>query len=265
MRKGRVAALAGILAAAVGMGLFFPDLVVNVADQKMKDQEEHFSVDTTTSFADGRLTDMMRLAMSYVDEIDLYSGVEQSEGDVASIAENIAAKLSEDGVLPQMTYSDAETEAFVAVGEEQEMGVMWRCRFFDEQASGILEMLIDDRSGKLLFFCYQRPMSDEDPLYGYRAYGEEPDGGKLKEAALKDLQERSEHMENFCREYYGFTLSDEEYYADDAGQGRAEMVFLDAEGNRIPLCLTRDPDGTMYTWGWSTWETVSDENAAMAF
>ena len=72
-------------------------------------------------------------------------------------------------------------------------------------------------------------------------------------------------MENFWREYYGFTLSDEEYYADDAGQGRAEMVFLDAEGNRIPLCLTRDPDGTMYTWGWSTWETVSDENAAMAF
>lgn len=265
MRKGRVAALAGILAAAVGMGLFFPDLVVNVADQKMEDQEEHFSVDTTTSFADGRLTDMMRLAMSYVDEIDLYSGVEQSEGDVASIAENIAAKLSEDGVLPQMTYSDAETEAFVAVGEEQEMGVMWRCRFFDEQASGILEMLIDDRSGKLLFFCYQRPMSDEDPLYGYRAYGEEPDGGRLKEAALKDLQERSEHMENFCREYYGFTLSDEEYYADEAGQGRASMVFSDADGNQTPLCLSRDPDGTMYTWGWSTWETVSDENAAMAF
>lgn len=100
MRKGRVAALAGILAAAVGMGLFFPDLVVNVADQKMEDQEEHFSVDTTASFADGRLTDMMRLAMSYVDEIYLYSGVEQSEGDVASIAGNIAAKLSEDGILP---------------------------------------------------------------------------------------------------------------------------------------------------------------------
>ena len=116
MRKGRVAALAGILAAAVGMGLFFPDLVVNVADQKMEDQEEHFSVDTTASFADGRLTDMMRLAMSYVDEIYLYSGVEQSEGDVASIAGNIAAKLSEDGILPQMTYGDAETEAFVAVG-----------------------------------------------------------------------------------------------------------------------------------------------------
>ena len=121
MRKGRVAALAGILAAAVGMGLFFPDLVVNVADQKMEDQEEHFSVDTTASFADGRLTDMMRLAMSYVDEIYLYSGVEQSEGDVASIAGNIAAKLSEDGILPQMTYGDAETEAFVAVGEEQEV------------------------------------------------------------------------------------------------------------------------------------------------
>ena len=264
MKKGKVAALAGILA-AVGMGLFFPDFVAGVADQKMKDQEEHFSVDTTASFADGRLTDMMRLAMSYVDEIDLYSGVEQSEGDVASIAENIAAKLSEDGVLPQMTYSDAETEAFVAVGEEQEMGVMWRCRFFDEQASGILEMLIDDRSGKLLFFCYQRPMSDEDPLYGYRAYGEEPDGGKLKEAALKDLQERSEHMENFCREYYGFTLSDEEYYVDEAGQGRASMVFSDADGNQTPLCLSRDPDGTMYTWGWSTGETASDENAAMAF
>ena len=37
MRKGRVAALAGILAAAVGVGLFFPDLVVNVAGQKMED------------------------------------------------------------------------------------------------------------------------------------------------------------------------------------------------------------------------------------
>ena len=74
----------------------------------MEDQEEHFSVDTTASFADGRLTDMMRLAMSYVDEIYLYSGVEQSE-DVASIAGNIAAKLSEDGILPQMTYGDAET------------------------------------------------------------------------------------------------------------------------------------------------------------
>ena len=41
MKKGKVAALAGILA-AVGMGLFFPDFVAGVADQKMKDQEEHF-------------------------------------------------------------------------------------------------------------------------------------------------------------------------------------------------------------------------------
>mgnify|MGYP000538491241 FL=1 len=50
MKKGKVAALVGILAAAVGMGLFFPDLVVNVADQKMKDQEEHFSVDDNYLF-----------------------------------------------------------------------------------------------------------------------------------------------------------------------------------------------------------------------
>ena len=200
----------------------------------MEDQEEHFSVDTTTSFADGRLTDMMRLAMSYVDEIDLYSGVEQSEGDVASIAENIAAKLSEDGVLPQMTYSDAETEAFVAVGEEQEMGVMWRCRFFDEQASGILEMLIDDRSGKLLFFYYQRPMSDEDPLYGYRAYGEAPDAEKLQGAALEDLRKRSENVENFCREYYGFTLSDEKCYADEMGQGARRWCFRMRRGTGFP-------------------------------
>ena len=44
MKKGKVAALAGILA-AVGMGLFFPDFVAGVADQKMKDQVQFIMID----------------------------------------------------------------------------------------------------------------------------------------------------------------------------------------------------------------------------
>lgn len=106
--------------------------------------------------------------------------------------------------------------------------------FLTSRRRGILEMLIDDRSGKLLFFYYQRPMSDEDPLYGYRAYGEAPDAEKLQGAALEDLRKQSDNMENFCREYYGFTLSEEECYADEAGAGARGDGIFGAEGNRIP-------------------------------
>ena len=135
----------------------------------------------------------------------------------------------------------ADTSEQNGSGDGVQMGIIWKCYVSGQQPGIDLEILIDDRSGKMLSFSLTRYGADTDTEEGYR--NEEEINKEIQE----DLRKKSDGMQTFCEEYYGFRYTDREYHVKDESCF-ARLFFEDENGENIMLDLERDRYGTVYTW-----------------
>ena len=277
-RRGMAVAATFLAAAALAVGYFLPDLAGRAADQKLSVRAETFAIGKVPSAADARLEDMLKLADAYENELYLDHGAVSDERDIRISAEDIINRLSEHGVLDKIECEDFSLSPFIAVkgkmlsddaygyddadniastgdieentadtseqngsGDGVQMGIIWKCYVSDPQAGIDLEILIDDRSGKMLSFSLTRYGADTDTEEGYR--NEEEINKEIQE----DLRKKSDGMQTFCEEYYGFRYTDREYHVKDESCF-ARLFFEDENGENITLDLERDRYGTVYTW-----------------
>lgn len=275
-RKG-IAAAAFSAAAALIFGFFLPDLAGRAADQKLSAQAGTFALGKVPSAADARLADMMKLADTYENEVYLDHGAVNEESDIRRSAADIINCLSEYGVLDKIECEDFSMSPIIAVkgrmlsddaygyadadntasaGETAEsttdisvqsdpdgvqMGIIWKCYVSDPQTGIDLEILIDDRSGKMLSFGLIRYGADPAAEEAYR--NEEEINKEIRE----DLRGKSDGLKTFCEEYYGFRYTDREYHVKDESCF-ARLFFEDENGGNIVLDLERDRYATVYTW-----------------
>lgn len=277
-RRGMAVAAAFLAAAALTVGFFLPDLAGRAADQKLSVQAETFAIGKVPSAADARLVDMLKLAATYENELYLDHGAVSDEVDIRISATDIINRLSEYGVLDKIECEDFSLSPLIAVkgkmfsddaygyddadniastgdieentadtseqngsGDGVQMGIIWKCYVSGQQPGIDLEILIDDRSGKMLSFSLTRYGADTDTEEGYR--NEEEINKEIQE----DLRKKSDGMQTFCEEYYGFRYTDREYHVKDESCF-ARLSFEDENGENIMLDLERDRYGTVYTW-----------------
>ena len=74
-----------------------------------------------------------------------------------------------------------------------------------------------------------------------------PDEEEINKEIQEDLRKKSDGMQTFCEEYYGFRYTDREYHVKDESCF-ARLFFEDENGENIMLDLERDQYGTVYTW-----------------
>ena len=271
-RRGMSAAAAFLAAAALAVGFFLPDLAGRAADQKLSVQAETFAIGKVPSAADARLLDMLRLADTYENEVYLDSGAVRDENDMRIIAADLINRLSGCGVLDKTEYKVLSLSPFIAVrgkmlsydsygyddtdntastGDVSEyaaessdqtavdngaqMGIIWKCYISAQQPGIDLEILLDDRSGKMLSFGLTRYGADTDTKE------------EINKEIQEDLREKSGGLQTFCEEYYGFRYTDREYHVKDESCF-ARLFFEDENGENITLDLERDRYGTVYTW-----------------
>ena len=277
-RRGMAVAAAFLAAAALTVGFFLPDLAGRAADQKLSVQAETFAIGKVPSAADARLVDMLKLAATYENELYLDHGAVSDEVDIRISATDIINRLSEYGVLDKIECEDFSLSPLIAVkgkmlsddaygyddadniastgdiaentadtseqngsGDGVQMGIIWKCYVSDPQAGIDLELLIDDRSGKMLSFGFNRYGENPGAEEGYR--NEEEISKEIQE----DLQEKSAGLQTLCEEYYGFRHTDTEYHTEGPSCF-ARIFFEDENGENITLDLERDQYGTVYTW-----------------
>ena len=248
-RRGMAAAVSFLAATALAVGFFLPDLAGRAADQKLSVQAETFAIGKVPSAADARLADMLKLADTYENELYLDHGAVSDEVDIRISAADIINRLSEYGMMDKIECEDFSLSPFIAVkGKDQsvpstgvQMGIIWKCYVSDPQAGIDLELLIDDRSGKMLSF-------------GFNRYGENPGAEEeyrneeeISKEIQEDLQEKSAGLQTLCEEYYGFRHTDTEYHTEGPSCF-ARIFFEDENGENITLDLERDQYGTVYTW-----------------
>lgn len=271
-----------LASAALAAGFFLPDLVGRVADRKLGSEAETFVIDKVPSAADARLLDMLRLADIYENEVYLDSGAVRDESDMRITAADLIKRLSGCGVLDKAEYEVLSLSPFIAVrgkmlsddsygyddtdntastGDVSEyaaessdqtaadngaqMGIIWKCYVSCQQPGIDLEILIDDRSGKMLSFSLTRYVADTDTEEEYR--NEEEINKEINKEIQEDLRGKSDGMQTFCEEYYGFRYTDREYHVKDESCF-ARLFFEDENGDNIMLDLERDRYGTVYTW-----------------
>ena len=277
-RRGMAVATAFLAAAALAAGFFLPDLAGRVADQKLSVQAETFAIGKVPSAADARLVDMLKLADTYENELYLDHGAISGENDIRISAADIINRLSEHGVLDKIECEDFSLSPLIAVkgkmlsddaygyddadniastgnieentadtsdqsdhGAGAQMGIIWKCYASDPQTGIDLELLIDDRSGKMLSFGFTRYGGNPGAGEGYQ--NEEEINKEIQE----DLQEKSAGLQAFCEEYYGFRHTDTEYHTESPSCF-ARILFEDESGENITLDLKRDQYGNVYTW-----------------
>ena len=276
-RKG-IAAAAFSAAAALIFGFFLPDLAGRAADQKLSAQAGTFALGKVPSAADARLADMLKLADTYENEVYLDHGAVSEESDIRRSAADIINRLSEYSVLDKIECEDFSISPIIAVkgkmlsddaygyddadhtastgdiaenttdtsdqtgsGTGVQMGIIWKCYVSDPQTGIDLEILIDDRSGKMLSFNLARYGADPAAEEVYR--NEEETDKEIQE----DLRGKSDGLKTFCEEYYGFRYTDREYRIEGSSCF-VRFFFEDENGENIVLDLERDRYGTVYTW-----------------
>ena len=277
-RRGMAVAATFLAAAALAVGYFLPDLAGRAADQKLSVRAETFAIGKVPSAADARLEDMLRLADAYENELYLDHGAVSDERDIRISAEDIINRLSEHGVLDKIECEDFSLSPFIAVkgkmfsddaygyddadhtaltgdiaentidtsdqtgsGTGVQMGIIWKCYVSDPQTGIDLEILVDDRSGKMLSFNLARYGADPAAEEVYR--NEEEIDKEIQE----DLRGKSDGLKTFCEEYYGFRYTDREYRIEGSSCF-VRFFFEDENGENIVLDLERDRYGTVYTW-----------------
>ena len=126
--------------------------------------------------------------------------------------------------------------------------ILWECQLSNAQED-ILNMIIDDRSGKVVGFSWQKGMTEE--MEEQRIERFFFDEEVLYQTGRDFLDEMMRKAGSFCEEYYELKLTDTEYETavEDSYNTRliGRMYFEDSQGKGITITLQTMLDGTWYS------------------
>lgn len=262
------ALLTCVIAAA---GFLMPEAAVRVADHYREKETESFETGTLSSL---RLTDRLRLAASYDQEISVESGAVRGESEIRKVGEEITRMLMEAGVIEEAEFTADMEFPFLAVSSERtDLALLWMCSRVNQQGER-LEYIIDDESGKMLRFSYTyggdfktAVASDSWEKYGktgdlalWDESGQEngaslQDGsGKTDDEALQDESGGADAAEGaqtavsengaqrqFCEKTERLRQFCEDYYDLQAGETKYDMSGAEQLGMENELFVARIP------------------------
>ena len=229
----------------VSRGYYGFELGYGVVREKsdMKDLEQK----ALESLSDVELVEMR--SFSYHDEYPILAISESAGYDEAYGLEPENRSVSgewEDG------QTDGWTENFSDYLDQGAKGstaaILWECQLSNAQED-ILNMIIDDRSGKVVGFSWQKGMTEE--MEEQRIERFFFDEEVLYQTGRDFLDEMMRKAGSFCEEYYELKLTDTEYETavEDSYNTRliGRMYFEDSQGKGITITLQTMLDGTWYS------------------
>lgn len=264
------ALLTCVIAAA---GFLMPEAAVRVADHYREKETESFETGTLSSF---KLTDRLRLAASYDQEISVESGAVRGESEIRKAGEEITRMLMEAGVIEEAEFTADMEFPFLAVSSERtDLALLWRCSRVNQQGES-LEYIIDDESGKMLRLSYMngngfsQAATDATPSWekyvktGDPTLWDESEGAAAadsgREAASdneteQQFREKTERLRQFCEDYYGLQAGETKYDMSGAEQlgmenelFMARIPFTEEEGQKITFTFQEDLWGFWLVW-----------------
>lgn len=229
----------------VSRGYYGFELGYGVVREKsdMKDLEQK----ALESLSNVELVEMR--SFSYHDEYPILAISESAGYDEAYGLEPENRSVSgewEDGQTDVWTENFSDSLDQAAKGSTA--AILWECQLSNAQED-ILNMIIDDRSGKVVGFSWQKGMTEEmEEQRIERFYFDEE---VLYQTGRDFLDEMMRKAGSFCEEYYELKLTDTEYETavEDSYNTRliGRMYFEDSQGKGITITLQTMLDGTWYS------------------
>lgn len=229
----------------VSRGYYGFELGYGVVREKsdMKDLEQK----ALESLSDVELVEMR--SFSYHDEYPILAISESAGYDEAYGLEPENRSVSgewEDGQTDVWTENFSDSLDQAAKGSTA--AILWECQLSNAQED-ILNMIIDDRSGKVVGFSWQKGMTEE--MEEQRIERFFFDEEVLYQTGRDFLDEMMRKAGSFCEEYYELKLTDTEYETavEDSYNTRliGRMYFEDSQGKGITITLQTMLDGTWYS------------------
>ena len=229
----------------VSRGYYGYELGYGVVREKsdMKDLEQK----ALESLSDVELVEMR--SFSYHDEYPILAISESAGYDEAYGLEPENRSVSgewEDGQTDVWTENFSDSLDQAAKGSTA--AILWECQLSNAQED-ILNMIIDDRSGKVVGFSWQKGMTEE--MEEQRIERFFFDEEVLYQTGRDFLDEMMRKAGSFCEEYYELKLTDTEYETavEDSYNTRliGRMYFEDSQGKGITITLQTMLDGTWYS------------------
>lgn len=229
----------------VSRGYYGFELGYGVVREKsdMKDLEQK----ALESLSNVELVEMR--SFSYHDEYPILAISESAGYDEAYGLEPENRSVSgewENGQTDMWTENFSDSLDQAAKGSTA--AILWECQLSNAQED-ILNMIIDDRSGKVVGFSWQKGMTEEmeEQRIG-RFFSDEE---VLYQTGRDFLDEMMRKAGSFCEEYYELKLTDTEYETavEDSYNTRliGRMYFEDSQGKGITITLQTMLDGTWYS------------------
>ena len=222
---------------------FVPGYGVVREKSDMKDLEQK----ALESLSDVELVEMR--SFSYHDEYPILAISESAGYDEAYGLEPENRSVSgewEDGQTDVWTENFSDSLDQAAKGSTA--AILWECQLSNAQED-ILNMIIDDRSGKVVGFSWQKGMTEE--MEEQRIERFFFDEEVLYQTGRDFLDEMMRKAGSFCEEYYELKLTDTEYETavEDSYNTRliGRMYFEDSQGKGITITLQTMLDGTWYS------------------
>ena len=229
----------------VSRGYYGFELGYGVVREKsdMKDLEQK----ALESLSDVELVEMR--SFSYHDEYPILAISESAGYDEAYGLEPENRSVSgewEDGQTDVWTENFSDSLDQAAKGSTA--AILWECQLSNAQED-ILNMIIDDSSGKVVGFSWQKGMTEE--MEEQRIERFFFDEEVLYQTGRDFLDEMMRKAGSFCEEYYELKLTDTEYETavEDSYNTRliGRMYFEDSQGKGITITLQTMLDGTWYS------------------
>lgn len=229
----------------VSRGYYGFELGYGVVREKsdMKDLEQK----ALESLSNVELVEMR--SFSYHDEYPILAISESAGYDEAYGLEPENRSVSgewEDGQTDVWTENFSDSLDQAAKGSTA--AILWECQLSNAQED-ILNMIIDDRSGKVVGFSWQKGMTEE--MEEQRIERFFFDEEVLYQTGRDFLDEMMRKAGSFCEEYYELKLTDMEYETavEDSYNTRliGRMYFEDSQGKGITITLQTMLDGTWYS------------------
>ncbi len=229
----------------VSRGYYGFELGYGVVREKsdMKDLEQK----ALESLSNVELVEMR--SFSYHDEYPILAISESAGYDEAYGLEPENRSVSgewEDGQTDVWTENFSDSLDQAAKGSTA--AILWECQLSNAQED-ILNMIIDDRSGKVVGFSWQKGMTEE--MEEQRIERFFFDEEVLYQTGRDFLDEMMRKAGSFCEEYYELKLTDTEYETavEDSYNTRliGRMYFEDSQGKGITITLQTMLDGTWYS------------------
>lgn len=229
----------------VSRGYYGFELGYGVVREKsdMKDLEQK----ALESLSNVELVEMR--SFSYHDEYPILAISESAGYDEAYGLEPENRSVSgewENGQTDMWTENFSDSLDQAAKGSTA--AILWECQLSNAQED-ILNMIIDDRSGKVVGFSWQKGMTEE--MEEQRIERFFFDEEVLYQTGRDFLDEMMRKAGSFCEEYYELKLTDTEYETavEDSYNTRliGRMYFEDSQGKGITITLQTMLDGTWYS------------------